>query len=299
MRGYIKLIVTALFWGGAFFAAKESLKTTPPIVVACVRFLIAGCILLAAAVYLKALPGFGNRALWKNLFILAFSGIFLYNICFFSGLKLTDSVNGSLIVAGNPGITALLNRIFNRERLGFRRWIGIIVSFCGVLLVVTKASVQNLIQLSFNTGDLLIIGATFCWAVYTIRGKRVMLEVSALAAAAIACSLGAVMLLPLAVYQAHSGGWVWIYAPRAWIAILYMSVFASALGYIWWYQGVQEIGSSRSAIFINLVPVSVLLMSMISGDLPSIPQISGAAFVLTGVYLTTGGGGMQKETPGV
>jgi len=285
VRGYAKLSLTAFFWAGAFYAARYSLTVAPPIVVAFVRFAVAGTLLLAFVAIRGRLGEVTGRKRWIQVTLLGLTGICFYNLFFFTGLKLTSSINGSLIVGANPGITALLSSILKRERLGSRRWIGIIISFAGVLFVIARGSLDVIFHLDMNRGDILISGAATCWAVYSIVGKDVMRQISPLVGTAYASFIGALMLAPVAWLQITDLSWLG--SGLFWISVLYMAVFASVIGYVWWYQGVQEIGASRAAVFINLVPVFVMLFSVFSGDLPNTAQLVGALLVLIGVYLTS------------
>ncbi|MCE9597263.1 MAG: DMT family transporter [Spirochaetia bacterium] len=285
MRAYIKLVLTALFWAGAFFAAGRAMVSGPPILVAFLRFLLAGSIL----VVLVFVNGKSNELLsrqnWLSFLILGITGIFLYNLFFFAGLKITSPVSGSLIIGANPGITALLGRIFRGERLGGRRWLGILISFSGVLLVIARGSLDVLVHLDINRGDLLILCAASCWAVYSIFGKDVMRRMSALSATAGACVPGVVLMAPLAYWQTDEISWA--FDLMFWISIVYMAVISSVFAYLWWYEGVNAIGASRAAVFVNLVPVFVMILSIFMGHWPNSAQILGALLVLAGVYLTS------------
>ncbi len=283
MRAWVKLSLTAFFWAGAFYAGKSAVTAAPPVMTAFLRFFVAGIIFLAMAWTQGVFHEVQGR--WRSVLILAFVGIFLYNLFFFQGIKLTSTVNGSLIAGANPAVTALLSRFFRGERLGARRWWGIFISFCGVILVISQGSLAVLLQLKMNPGDLLIVGAATCWAIYSILGKDVMRQVSPLAASAFACYAGSLMLFPAAL--ATTTQFEWKADPIFWLDILYMAVFASVLSYKWWYEGVLEIGASRSAVYVNLVPVFVVIISVFSGHFPTEAQLGGAALVLLGVYLTS------------
>lgn len=290
---YLLLVLTAFFWGGAFIAGKVAVKTTPPFVVAFFRFLLAGLLLLALLARREGWPDWRRKENFLGFFVLGLTGVFGYNMLFFEALKHTSPVNGSLIVAANPGVTALLNRLLMGEKLGLRRWLGIGLSFTGVVLVICRGDLELLLGLSFNLGDLLLVGATLCWALYSIKGKEVMQRFSPLAATACACTIGALLLLPFALWQGSQQGWGWLGQAQPWLAIGFMAVFASVLGFVWWYEGVQAIGASRAAIFINLVPISVMLMSAVQGESLTWVQLLGAVLVLGGVYLTS----MAKAKP--
>jgi drug/metabolite transporter (DMT)-like permease len=78
--------------------------------------------------------------------------------------------------------------------------------------------------------------------------------------------------------------------PRAAILpVLFMGVLATAVAYIWWNVGVIQIGASRAAGFLNLIPVFTMLTGLLLGQLISAAQLLGAALVITGVVLAARG----------
>lgn len=291
MPAWIKLTITALFWAGAFFAAKWAVEIAPPVTTAFLRFAIAGLVLLGLAASQKqiTLP----RKAYLGTAGMAVIGIFLYNVFFFEGLSRTSAVNGSLIASANPAITALLSRAFRGERTSIRQWCGILVSFLGVVLVISGGSLRALIHLDVNPGDLFILGSATCWAVYSILARGVLAEASSIVTSAFTCITGAILLSPLAFFESSAA---WQGSLLFWLAVLYMAVFSSVVAYLWWNDGVREIGPARSAIFVNLVPVFVMVLSVMSGRFPGAAQILGGGFVLAGVYLTAGPAGRLSKS---
>lgn len=291
MPAWIKLTITALFWAGAFFAAKWAVEIAPPVTTAFLRFAIAGLVLIGLASAQKqiTLP----RKAYAGAAGMAVIGIFLYNIFFFEGLSRTSALNGSLIASANPAITALLSRAFRGDRTSPRQWFGICVSFLGVVLVISGGSVQALLHLDVNPGDLFILGSATCWAVYSILARGVLSQASSIVTSAFTCTAGAILLAPLAFRENSTA---WQSSPGFWAATLYMAIFSSVIAYLWWNDGVREIGPARSAIFVNLVPVFVMVLSVLSGHFPGPAQTLGGIFVLAGVYLTAGPQGRPRKS---
>lgn len=283
---YFQLILVVFSWGGAFTAAKIALQELPPFTVATLRFALATLILIPILWRQEGLVRKINRQDYFWFVLLGLTGVFGYNALFFEALKHTTAVNGALIIAANPITTALLSALLNKEKLAGRQLIGIIISFTGVLFVIAKGSLTVVRSLSFNFGDLLLIGAMLCWAVYSITGKRVMSKFSPLAATTLACTIGTLALAPFMAREIMLGQWpatTW----ATWVAISYMAVFATVMGFVWWNHGVAQIGASRAAIFINLVPISAMLVATLFGEVISLPQLLGAMLVISGVYLTS------------
>jgi drug/metabolite transporter (DMT)-like permease len=291
LSAWVKLSITALFWAGAFFSAKWAVDIAPPVTTAFLRFSLAGFLLLALAAARKQLTL--PRSTFLGAAGMAVVGIFIYNMFFFEGLSHTSALNGSLIASANPAITALLARIWRKERTSLRQWFGILVSFLGVVLVISGGSLRALLHFDVNPGDLFIVGSATCWAVYSILARGVLAKAGSIVTVTFTCIAGAILLSPFAFQETSTA---WQGSGVFWACILYMAVFPSVVAYVWWNDGVREIGPARSAIFINLVPVFVMAISVLMGRLPAAGQIAGGALVLAGVYLTASPG-RKAKTP--
>ncbi len=283
---YILLVVTNLLWGVNSVAAKFAVSEMPPVTVAFLRF--AGVsIILSIAVWIsegkKAIPS------WRQvpgLLFLGSTGIFLNNFFFFSGVQQTTAANASLLVGGGPVFTAFLCAVFLKERLTYQQLLGIGISFLGVGAVVTKGSWEIITGLSFNYGDIFLVLGSVSWSVYSIIGRRVMREISALAATAWSSAIGSVGLLVLAVSQGFDGS-VHLSA-LGWGSMVFMIIGSGVLAFYFWNHGVSVVGPNRTAVFINIIPLSGMMFAMLLlGESLTISQLVGAGMIITGVWLTT------------
>jgi len=77
------------------------------------------------------------------------------------------------------------------------------------------------------------------------------------------------------------------YGLLEWVSLFYLGCFGTVLGFYWYYQGIKEIGPTKSGVFINFVPVSALILSYFILNEPVTMQIlAGAGLVVTGLYIT-------------
>ncbi|HOT93632.1 MAG TPA: DMT family transporter, partial [Methanoregulaceae archaeon] len=133
-----RLTVVGLVWGGAYVAGRLVAVEMTPFAAVAVRSLLAS---LCLGLVLAAAPR-GTRTVARAdlpaMVLLGLSGVFGFNVLFFLGLESTGAVNGTLIGATNPVLTGLLAGILLRERIGPIRWLGVVLSFIGVLVVVSK-----------------------------------------------------------------------------------------------------------------------------------------------------------------
>jgi len=282
---YVKLILTAVFWGGTFIAGRIIAREATPFSAAFLRFVFAS--LFLAAFVLRAhgrIPIPSSRQL-SLLLLLGLTGVLAYNAFFFSGLKTITASRASLIIAANPAAIALLSSILLGERLTLLRSAGILLSVTGALVVITGGDPAAILRGGVGTGELYLFGCVASWATYSVLGKVVMRELSPLLAVTYACVLGGICLFAPAVHEGIFGQ-ILVYSSSVWLGVLYLGLLGSALGFLWYYEGVRRIGASRTGVFINIVPVSSILLAVLILDEPIYPSLAvGTFLVVGGVYL--------------
>jgi drug/metabolite transporter (DMT)-like permease len=142
---YVKLILTAFFWGGTFVAGRVIAGSTGPFSAAFLRFLIAAFFLIIIAYKIEGKIPIPTRKQILPIFLLGLTGVFLYNYCFFNGLKYIEAGRASVIVANNPILIALLSAYFFKEKLTPLKILGIIISISGAIIVITKGNIIEIL----------------------------------------------------------------------------------------------------------------------------------------------------------
>jgi len=279
------MILSAFFWAGAFIAGKLSVPFIPTFTLTFLRFFIATTILY----FIVKSKDKSNYKLTKNdIPIFLFTGIvgmFGYHVFFFTALKYTTAINSSLIGATNPIITTILCIIFLKDKITFKRTIGILLSFTGVFLTITNANLSIMHNLSLNKGDLLMLVAVCLWAAYSVFSKLVLHKFSPLILTFYSFLFCSVFLIPFVIYERP---WTFInQVPYySFLAVVYMSIFASVIGYLVQQISIKQIGPSKTSIFINLVPIfSIILSVTILKESISVVKIFTTLLIITGVYI--------------
>ena len=283
------MVLTTIFWSGAFITGKIAVGEFPPFALTFFRFLFA-LPLIFTILYIRE-PGnlFPRGRQWPALILLGFIGTFCYHALFFTSLEYTTAINSSLLGATNPMVTTLLAVMFFNERLTPWRVLGIILSFSGVFLFITSGDLQLISHFQFNKGDILMLIAVCCFAVYSLLSRRYMKQylLSPLMVTSYTFLICVVISVPFVLWE-NPATYLFSATASGWLSILYMSVFASVLGYLIQMVAIQRIGAPRTAIFINLVPIFTIIQSVtILGESITLIKLIGAAIVITGVYLAT------------
>ncbi len=282
---YARLVLTAFLWGGTFVAGRILAREVPPFSAAFLRFALAFAALWAAARCRGRVPWPGRAQLLPSV-LLGLTGIFAYNALFFFGLQTVPAGRASVIIALNPVAIAVGSAWLLREPLGRLGAAGVAVSVLGALVVVTHGNPGELFGGRAGIGELAILGCVASWTAYTLVGKVALRGARPLETVLYACAAGDLLLLgPAAaegVFGAAAG-----YSPAAWGSLVYLALGGSALAFVWYYRGVEALGAARAGVFINLVPVSgVLLSAGLLGEPVDGSLVAGGALVLAGIAVT-------------
>ncbi|AFZ45226.1 protein of unknown function DUF6 transmembrane [Halothece sp. PCC 7418] len=287
---YFQLTMMAFIWGGTFIAGRIVGESVGAFSAALTRFTIASvCLWFVTQKWEGKLPAL-RREQWFPVLMLGLSGVFFYNVFFFLGLQTVQASRAALIVALNPIAIALASAIVFKDQLSPLKLFGITLSLFGATLVISEGNPAILLSQGLKLGDLFLIGCLFSWALYTIVGKQVMNTLSPVVTVTYACIVGAVLLLPFGLWEGYQNDWL-IPSPQAFIALAYLGVFGSALGFCWYYIGIQRIGASQAAVFINFVPIAATILgALILSEPITSALVTGGGLVITGVICTNRAG---------
>lgn len=282
------LVLMALIWGVNFSVVKFGTQVMPPLAFNGARMALASAALLLI-VRVRDNAKISNRDFWR-LAALGVLGNGIYQILFVQGVALTRAGDAALVVAASPALIAIVGRIRGVERVTRRGVIGIALSIFGIALVVlggtgikASASARNPLL-----GDLLILTASSCWAMYTILLKPYADRIDGVQLSAATMLGGTVTLLLVAAPDMLAVNWGAVGVP-AWGSIAYSGLLALVVAYLCWYRGVRILGPTRTAMYANLQPLIALVVAwLLLDEAPMLTQVAGAAAIMTGLLLTRG-----------
>lgn len=290
----VKLLLTAFFWGGTFIAGRVVAGTIEPYSASFLRFFIAVLFLVFFTWRIEGrLPLIKKNQIFP-IFLLGASGIFIYNVFFFKGLKLIEAGRAAIIIANNPIVIFILSVCFFKEKLTPITTIGVLLSVFGALIVITKGSPFEVLSAEIGRGELFIFICVLSWAAFSLIGKTILKGLSPLAAITYAALAGTALLFIPAYINGLLQN-VWHYPLEAWLGIFYLGFFGTVLGFVWYYEGIRTIGPTKASLFINFVPISAVVLAFIMlGEPLTISLLTGTIFVSLGVFLTHSNFSMGK-----
>ncbi|MFZ5967868.1 MAG: DMT family transporter [Bacillota bacterium] len=286
-RIYLLMTLSTIFWAGAFIAGKIGVKEFPPFSLAFFRFFFAAIIIFWIMIKRRTENWKLKGKQWGPVILLGLIGMFGYHVLFFIALRHTTAINSSMIAATNPLMTSILASVFLSEKVGIKRLGAILMALIGVLLTLSNGDIGVFMTMDFNVGDIFMVSAVLCWAVYSIISRKVMDQYSPIILTSYSFLVCLFLLFPFVVWekpQVYMMTVTW----KGWASVLYMAIFPSVIGYLVQQMSIKEIGASKTAAFINLVPVfSIALSALILHEQISALKLMSAAIIITGVYLNT------------
>jgi drug/metabolite transporter (DMT)-like permease len=276
-RALVAIAVTLLCWASAFAGIRASLATYTPGELALLRFLVASAVLSVYAVFTRMrLP---KKRDLGAISLMGFLGITAYHLLLNYGELTVTAGAASLLVNTAPIFTALLAIAFLGERLSLNRWVGIAISFTGVVLI-TGGETKGL---TVDWGASLILLSAVCISGYMILQKSFLRKYSALQLTTYIIWAGTIFLLPFLPSLIKTLPTAPISAT---IAVIYLGVFPSAIAYATWAYVLAQIPASRAATMLYLVPVLAILVAWVwLSEVPTVFSLIGGGIVLSGVVL--------------
>lgn len=284
---YLALVAVCLVWGATPACGKILSTSMSPLLITGLRFVLTAAILFSWLFITGQKKAFKpEKRFIPFLIFMGFMGITVHNGLLFTGLHYTTATNTALIESIGPTATTILAFLFVGERLSRRGWIGIFISCCGALCIVTKGSLDVLINMGFNIGDLLIVACEVAWSCYVILGwKAQKSRLSATALTAWNGLFGGILcfLIGLATGTLE----VWQINAEAIYGFLYLLLASGVFAFVTWNFAVAKVGASKAGVFVYLVPLTGAIIGVtFLGEEIFLSQIVGGLLIISGVVVT-------------
>jgi len=287
-QAYLLLLLTTIFWGGNAIAGKLAIGHISPMVLTSMRWAFAVAFMLAIGWQRFRADWPLIRQNWLLLSALGTFGFTVFNVALYSALTFTMAINVSVEQAGMPMLIFLLNFLFFRLKASWAQMVGLILSVAGILLTASHGAPARLLALDLNVGDAIMVSACIVYAGYTValrfkppihwQSLMIMLTGSAFLSS-----------IPFVAAEFHYGAGIWP-DTQGWLILLYVVIFPSILAQIFYIRGVDMIGANRAGLFINLVPISGTLLSIVLlGEAFHLYHAIALALVFGGIWLAERG----------
>ena len=281
------LICASLFWAGNFIVGKYAFLTEiPPLSLVFYRWSLVWIILLPFT-YKEIIKY--KDTIFNNLYLLFFLGLTsvgLFNSFTYLALIHTQVINASLFNTAIPAIIILLCFLFKIEKTNRFQILGLIISACGILAIITKLKLDILLSLNFNKGDLIMIGGVITWGVYSTLLKIKKFTLPLLTLVHVICTFGLISVFPQFLFE-FSNGQVIKFDTNLVYTLIFLALFPSIGSYYCWAGAVSVVGANRAGISLSLIPLfSSIMAILIYGEIFQFFHLIGAILIILGLFLS-------------
>jgi drug/metabolite transporter (DMT)-like permease len=280
------LALANLFWAGNIVLGRGVVGMVPPIALAYWRW--TGAFLIAVGFAWPYLRRDAATLLrhWRMMLLLSATGIATYNTMSYIGLTSTTALNVLLLQSAGPLVIIVWAFALFGERPTLWQSAGVLVSLIGVAVIAAHGSLDRLLHLSLNRGDVWILAAMVIYGIYAAM-FRVRPAAHPLSFLVAMMGVGSMMILPFYVWEIAQGGRIEGGLP-AWLALVYIAVFPSFVAYLFFNRGIELIGATRASQSWHLMPVfGSILAVLFLGETFYLYHAIGIAMIAAGIVLAS------------
>lgn len=281
------LWVVPALWSANYLIARMATDVIAPHQLALARWTLA-LLLMLPFVGRELVSRWSQwRAELPQMLVLGALGMWICGAFVYQGGQGTSAINIGLIYAASPVAIAAIGVKLLHERMSGSQRLGLVFALAGVLFVVARGDLDNLLRVRFAPGDPWIVAAAISWVAYSLLLRRWTSVLQPLARLAAITAGGIVVLIPFTVVEAMvitTPDW----SPRAWLLVLVAALMPGVLAYGAYSFLQRELGASRTALLLYLTPVYGGLAGwLVIGERPGWYHAAGAALILPGIWLAT------------
>jgi drug/metabolite transporter (DMT)-like permease len=286
------MLILILFWGSSFVVVKIVLNEgLAPIAIATYRFLIAGGLFIVVGLVRKRRSDYELLPERKDvpaLLILALAGVTFFFTAQYTGIKMAGaSIAAIFACLLSPVLITVFCFMIFKERLVKEQILGIGVAALGTFVVITGNTVVFQGSREFFLGSLILLSTPLLWASYSLFGKKMMEKYSPFLVVTYVNVLGGLCLTLFSLAD-NSLRQILTVSPCGWLAILFLSVTCSLIGYYIWFYVINQVGASVASAFLFAEPlITALFAFAFVGEKISLFTLAGGSLIFTGVYLVS------------
>jgi len=284
---YIFLFFATLFWSGNFLVGKfASQYQIPPFSLNFYRWFFAWLILAPFTIQEIIKKKDYIQKNYRYYTVLGITSVTIFNSVVYYSLNFTQVISGVLMISTIPVMIIFISSILKIEKTNTFQILGVACSFIGVVLIITKANFEILINLDFNKGDITMVLGMLSWATYSALLKKKKHELSQLALLEVIISFGFIFLIPIYFIE-YQMDYRIILNKNFFIILFYVVLFPGLASFIFWIKGVSLIGANRAGIFLHMMPIlSAIMAIIIFSEKFMFYHMLGAIFILSGILLS-------------
>lgn len=301
LKAYINLTFAMFISGSAVVVSKLMVTELPTFLATELGILIGLMILIPFTFLILKCEWRYDAGTYIVIFMQAFFGVFLYRILTFVGLKSTTAVSSGLITSASPVLVLIFAFFLLKERITFRQIVAVICTVIAILLVnlssVTQVQGNAFIQDQSSVGgNLLIMAAVFCEALFSVLSKVKCKPVTPICRTTLIMISAFLLLIPLSIKDVLSYDFSTM-SGRSAICVAYYGIFVTFLSYVFWFRGIENTQAGNAAPFTSVVPISSILLSILLLHEKLLPlHMISLVFVIAGIWISCSTGRVRNRS---
>ncbi|MGP0089604.1 MAG: DMT family transporter [Xanthobacteraceae bacterium] len=281
--GLLAAILSSALGGMAAAATRFVVGAVDPVTIAAFRFGGGFLLLLPLALMLRSRWPRGRDWIVVAPLGLMFFGLFfvLYNIA----LTHTTVARGTLALSTLPLMTMLAAALLRAKRLTARKTLGVLLAMGGVAVALLSSLGDA--PAGFWRGDLLMLGATLCMALYNVWSRPFIRRSSALGFVTACMAFGGAAVVVLA---GATNGFAVVrgFGAPQWLAVAYLGIFGGAAAFYLWVFALERTTPTRVANTMTVNPLAASIVAAIILNEPiGLNLIIGLAAVFAGIFIAS------------
>ncbi|MGB1883572.1 MAG: DMT family transporter [Gammaproteobacteria bacterium] len=282
---HIKLVAMGILWATSYPLGRYVAHFGAPEVIVLIRAFTAFLFLALIARQRGELHMTPTPAVVGLFVVLGLCGFCGHNLLMFTALEHTQANTGAVINGAIPVVVVILDFLIFRRTIARLSVLGIGCSFLGAALVVTHGDLASILKGQIGYGELLFVGAITAWAIYTIAARPLLERLPVITVSAYGCLAGTILLVPFTLANAGPAV-VLLSEPPVVLALVVHGLLTMGLGFVWYYEGVRQLGTMNAAAYTNLIPIfGVALAAVTIGEIPDAALLLGGSLVVGGLWI--------------
>ena len=278
------LTLTSIFWALNTVAGRAAVGEVSPLLIVSVRWFFVSIILsILCRNQLKEIWRIVNKRL-KWIIFMGLFGFTGFNSAYYIAAHNTIAINLGLVQGTMPAFIIIIAWVWLKDKINLTQFLGVLITFLAVLIVVSAGNLSLLLNLELNNGDIIMIFACSLYAVYAV-GLRKKPKIGALPLLTFFAYVAFLGSIPGLIFEIFSNQFI-LPGYKGCIILGVIIIFPSFLAQIFFMKGVEKIGPSRSGLYTNLVPVfSSILAVLFLGENFKFYHFLSLIMIFSGIYL--------------
>ncbi len=287
LNPYLAVTFTMFCWATTTVLVRYIRDDAPPMALSFWRLVFAFLILIPFTYPRIKSQIVIIREHWKMLALLSILLWFGGNALLFLSLQFTIAINAAVINSVEPVIIVILAWILFRDEFTKRQAIGAILSLGGVLILISSGSLDRLLGLNFNLGDIIVFCAYISWGLYAVLLRKLPKQLDPIVVVTLMLGFGIPILFPSYLIESF------YFRPIQlnWLTlgtIAYLGLFSGAISMIGWVYGIKTLGPIRAGQFLHLIPAFTIVMAIaLLGESLKHYHFLGIILIAAGIYLAS------------